>query len=97
MNDTTKTRIWVRKIEKADEPVYECSCCGKMHRKIHHMSNGAIMGSQCAAMVQLLSGFVDDLNTWAKDDWSRAGRVRDLNDPTNAIQVAYLRARGAAW
>ena len=46
------TTIRVRKIEKADEPVFECSCCGKMHRIIHHMSNGAIMGKACATLLE---------------------------------------------
>ena len=58
MNDTTKNEakgIGVRKIEKADEPVFECACCGKMHRKIHHMSNGAIMGQQCALSLESFS------------------------------------------
>ena len=46
------TTIRVRKIEKADEPVFQCSCCGKMHAKIHHMSNGAIMGQACATLLE---------------------------------------------
>ena len=46
------TTIRVRKIEKADEPVFECNCCGKLHRIIHHMTNGAIMGKQCAELLE---------------------------------------------
>lgn len=29
-----------------------CGCCGRAHRQMHRMSNGAVMGSRCAALVE---------------------------------------------
>lgn len=32
-----------------------CGCCFRPHRKMHRMSNGAVMGSRCASLVESLT------------------------------------------
>jgi hypothetical protein len=34
----------------------KCGCCGRPHRKMHRMSNGVVMGSRCADLVERLTG-----------------------------------------
>lgn len=32
-----------------------CGCCGRAHRKMHRMSNGAVMGERCAALIERIT------------------------------------------
>lgn len=47
-----KTQIRVAAKEVNDFGDARCACCGRPHRKMHRMTDGTVMGSRCASLVE---------------------------------------------
>lgn len=79
MNDTA---ITVVAKEVADAGDATCACCGRAHRKMHHMSNGTVMGSRCAGLVESVSA------AFGGAQRSRDLRMAHPNSPALRFSVA---------
>lgn len=71
--------------ELSSDPL-PCDCCGKLAKKVYHLTDGRRVGSSCASAIETVTAVV-----------ARGGVVTDAllyQFRVNKTQQAYLRAEG---